>query len=351
MMKKLFLWIWLLMKRQLKNPAVTAFLLGIPVAAIIFANIPSMSEAQEPRIGIVVSDSDELSMRILEQLLNREYSVEFCRVPNYEALKEGVRSKQLECGYVFDSSLTEKYRKKQYDNSILQVQGNSEFIPSMAKEILFSAVFSVCAKDMAVDYVDNSQIFEKHHDRAKEMVANSYDAYMEGSGTFYMKFSRLEAADNGRVVAIDEKEGLFPVRGILAVLVYLAGLFGCVQWKMDKEKGVFLTMSHGFFIVSRPLYAMIPTFLFAVSAEVTMAVTNTADYPAELWRMLLYVVGIVLFSWLLNFIIPSSRGAVAVIPVLLTLSMVLCPIFVNILTTVPAAKYLARLLLPYYYLL
>ena len=350
-MKKLLLWIWLLMKRQIKNPAVILFLIGMPVIAIVIANIPAMTKAESPRVGIVASRQDDLSDRVLSQLLNGDYAVDFYQALDYEQLKEDVRMGKTECGYILDGKLTDRYQKKDYAESILQIKNKSDFVPSMAREIVFSAVFSVYAKDMATEYVRVSPLFDKDKERAMNLVSNKYDNYLSGTATFYMKFSRLDASESIDVAAITDEAVTFPLKGILAILVYLAGLFGCVQWKMDEEKGVFLTLPYGFRIASRPIYAMIPTVLFAVSAELTMIFAGGAgNLSAEIWKMPLYVVAVILFSWGLNIILPSSKAVVSVIPVLLIASMVLCPIFVNVLTSVPAAKYLARLLLPYYYL-
>lgn len=349
-MKKLFLWLWLLLKRQLKNPAVSIFLVGMPVAAAIIVNIPAMTRQELTRVGIVASERDDISGRVLKQLLNGKYSVEFYRSPDYQSLKEDVRSGRAECGYIFDNNLTEKYSRKKYDNTILQLNNSSDFVSSMAREIVFAALFSVYAKDMAVDYVKLSPIFEGYKERAVQEVSDSYDAYLGGTITFHMKFSTLNGADNERAVPVSDQSDSFQVRGILGILVYLAGLFGCVQWKMDEEKGVFLTLPYSFRIASRPLYAMIPTVLFALSAELTMIISHSAKYPSELWKMLVYAVAVILFSWLMNILIPSTKAMVSIIPVLLIASMVLCPIFINVLTTIPEARFIARLLLPYYYL-
>lgn len=350
-MKKVCLWIWLLLKRQIKNPAVIVFLLGMPLTAVIVMQIPEMNEAQLPRVGIVISNGDEISEKVLNQLTNGKYSMEFYSASSYEDLREDVRTGAAECGYIFHSQMTEKLKNDDYADMIVQLQNGTDFVPSMAKEIVFSALFSVYAKDMAVEYVASSPIFDKYADRAKQLVANSYDQYLSGASTFYMKFSRLDMEDAAEVVSIGDTTGSFPVKGILAILVYLAGLFGCVQWKMDEKKGVFLTLPYGFRIASRPLYALIPTVLFAISAELTFFFSHTPNMAAELWRMPLYIVAIAAFSWILNLVTPSARAMVSIIPVLLIASLVLCPVFINVLTYVPAAKHLARLLLPYYYLM
>ncbi|MDO5402719.1 MAG: hypothetical protein Q4F11_04700 [Eubacteriales bacterium] len=350
-MKKLGLWLWLLLKRQLKNPVVSIFLLGMPAVAAVIVKLPAMNQTQIPRVGIVASDRDALSNRVLNQLLEGEYSIDFYRASDYETLKEDVRSGKAECGYIFDNSLTKRYSQRNYKNSVLQLKSSSDFVPAMAREIVFAALFSVHARDIAADYVRTSPVFERYEDRAVQMVSDSYDAYLSGTMTFHMKFSILDNENDGKMTAIAGGAGSFPVRGILGILVYLAGLFGCVQWKIDEEKGVFLTLPYGFKIASRPLYSLIPTMLFAVSAELTMAISHTADYPLELWKMGSYVVMIILFSWLMNILLPSARAVVSVIPVLLIASMILCPVFVNLLAAFPAAEYIARLLLPYYYLL
>ena len=81
-----------------------------------------------------------------------------------------------------------------------------------------------------------------------------------------------------------------------------------------------------------------------------MALTHTAAFPYEILKMMGYVVLIVAFVLVLTMIIPDSRLMVSVIPVLAVASLILCPIFINVTTIMPVAKYLSRLLIPYYYL-
>ena len=52
-MKRLLYWLYLLVKRQLKNPVIVVALIAMPVAALIITHTASLKETGPVRAGIV----------------------------------------------------------------------------------------------------------------------------------------------------------------------------------------------------------------------------------------------------------------------------------------------------------
>ena len=46
--------------------------------------------------------------------------------------------------------------------------------------------------------------------------------------------------DNG--TKLEDKTGDFPLRALLIILVYIGGLFGIVEYYLDKNSGTFITL-------------------------------------------------------------------------------------------------------------
>ena len=46
--------------------------------------------------------------------------------------------------------------------------------------------------------------------------------------------------DNG--TQLEDKTGEFPLRALLIILVYIGGLFGIVEYYLDKNSGTFITL-------------------------------------------------------------------------------------------------------------
>lgn len=68
-MKRLLYWLYLLVKRQLKNPVIVVVLIAMPVAALIITNTASFKEKEPVRVGIVLEDDDKIA------IMTRDYLV------------------------------------------------------------------------------------------------------------------------------------------------------------------------------------------------------------------------------------------------------------------------------------
>lgn len=347
--KRIFLWIYLLIKKQLKNPAILVLLIGIPIVSGIAANMNSLSGKPVPNVGIVVNDNDSIAVDTANSLINGDYSVKFYISPSRDELKKDIMNKKAECGYVFGENLSEKILNNTYEGSVELIVNSSDFIASMTNEMVFAAMFKNFAPDVAKEYLKKSDIFSRNKDIAITRFEQNYEKYKNSDETFHIDFSMLD--DSMETVEIKDSTGRFPLKGIMAVLIYVAGMFGMVTYYMDKEKGTFVTMTESMNRVGRVLYAFIPTLLFGISAQLALLLSKDEAVLTDVIKMPLYIIAVTAFSWLLGCILRSSRKLISVIPVLVIACFVLCPIFVNVSAYVPALKYVARLLVPYYYIM
>lgn len=382
-MKRFFLWLGLLFKRQLKSAAMICFLAGIVIFGIVCAKFSAFRQAGENKAGLVVQGGDETASKTADRLINGQYSVSFQEYENTEALLAAIESKEASYGYVFDENFTDRLDAGNYKGCIKLYQGGSGLMSYMTNEIVFAEMFRVYSLNMAENYIMRDEMFSRVRSEAVEQVRLRYERYGEGNDTFHIDFETLEGSVNavpdnmsdsdnvsGSLNGQEEAEkgGLdggseggasyeagiqgtvFPLRGVLAVLVFLAGLYGGVWWLQDRDNGMFLVLPKGMKNAGRFLYAFVPTVLFAAAAEFTMAITQTAVYPFEIVKMLLYVTAVVVFAGILTIIVPNEKIMVSSIPVFAAASLLFCPVFVNLTQAVPFIGYFARLLLPYYYL-
>ncbi len=348
-MKKLFFWLWLLIKRQLKSPAMIVFLMGIPLVCVGLSKLPAMNEEGVPKVALYVSDGDAVAVETINHLIKGEYSVEFYVAKDKEQMSRDVKYGIADHAYYFKDGLTEALKSTEYKGCIALMQASSSgVLPTMTKEVVFAEMFRVYALEVAVDYAQVAKVFEGHEDEAVELIKSNYESYGSSDDTFSIDFEELD--DKGNAVLMEDAKVVFPIRGILAILVFVAGLYGGVWWKSEKRQGVFMAMPSYLVKSSRFLYIVVPMLLFAVSAEITLALTGTAEYPYELLKMFCYIVAITIFVALLTVIIPDEKLMVSVIPVLAIASLILCPVFVSLTPISPVFKYLSRLLLPFYYI-
>lgn len=345
---RILYWLYLLIKRQIKNPVIIAFIILMPVMALIITNVPDLNKKEKPRVGIVVEDDDEIALRTRNYLVEGDYSVEFYDVPSEKQLEKDIYDNGTECGYVIGSNLSGKLESGKYHGAIELVMCNSNFISSMTNEIFFAAMFKAYSPEIAINYIRSVKEFQKHADKAQEDINKGYQEYIDGNDTFRIDFRILDDTDISVTRELEDSTGEFPIKPVLVILVYIAGLFGIVQFYMDAEKGTFITLSKVYRIAGKPLYAFIGSFLFAVSVEITLAITGDVHSIKDVCSMAVYVLAVTAFSWALATIVRTSTGMIIIMPVLVIACVILCPVFINIVAYVPFLKYLRALLIPWY---
>jgi len=352
-MNRIILWFLLLLKRQLKNIVLLIFLIGLPLCAFITTHIPKALESGVPRIGIVLLDNDSTSVSTTNALLSDRSVLEFYACNSADELYKSIENGDTDCGYVFSKDLTNQLDSKSYKGSITLIKNSSEFISSLSNEIVFSALFRVYGKTIATNYINESALFSPIKTSAIKMANEKYDYYVNGAATFHINFDTLSNnGDTTSLNTIEVEKSSFPIRGILSILIFIAGLFGCVQWLKDSENGVFAPMSYSFKRISRILYIIIPTLLFSLSALITIYLSNIQRSPwVEIKSMFLYILLIIIFCSILSYIIRKSTLLISLIPIFIIGSLVLCPIFINVASFLPVANILNKLFLPYYYLM
>ena len=348
-MKRLLYWLYLLVKRQLKNPVIDALLIAMPVAALIITHTASLEEAQPVRVGIVLEDDDKIAVMTKDYLINGDYSVEFYEAESEKQLEQDIMNKKAECGYVVGTGLTEKLGSKSYSDVIELIICKSDFVSSMTDEIFFSAMFKAYSPEIAINYVNSTDMFKKHSQKAEEDIRRGYEEYISGNDTFRIDF-KVIGDEKDSTQPLKERTGEFPVRAVLMILVYIGGLFGIVEYYLDERKGTFMTLPYMYRAAGKPVYAFISCMLFSLSAMITLAVAGQLRGISDILHMAVYVVAVTLFAWLVAVPVRSAGAMISLIPVLLAACLILCPVFINITAYVPFTKYIRALLLPWYML-
>lgn len=347
-MKRLFFWFWLLIKRQMKSAAMPAFLIGMPLVCFVIAQIPAMHEQGSVRVALYAADDDRVAADTIKQLTSGDYTADFYVAADLQQMEKDIREGRADHGYYFKEGFKARLDGKQYKGSICLLRKSAGMTDAMTREIVFSEMFRAYALDIAQDYICEEAVFAQIKEEALEAVRTGYADYKESNDTFHIDFGVVDGS--GSVTQAKEAGVDFPIRGVLAVLVFVAGLYGGVWWLSDQKEGVFLAMPRYLARASRFLYISVPTLLFAVSVEFTLWLTDTGDFPAELAAMAAYAASIIVFTGFLTMLIKNNRLLAAAIPVFAIASLVLCPVFVNLTSVVPAVKYMCRMLLPYYYI-
>lgn len=349
-MKKYLTWIKLISKHILKKPLIPILLLCIPLISFLISLIPSFNEGTSLNIGVYFEGGDDLSVAMKEQLLNREDAFEFTLYEDTELLKEDVLMGRLECGYIFDKDFSSSVDKGKYKNSIKLFVSSSTLLDSSVNEVVFASLLQLCGYEIITDYVTEAGIEISNDEDALSFLISEYERYCEGGETFYLDIETVSGI-NLNEGGNDTLGVSFPLRGMLAILIFLAGMLGAVTWLNDNENGLFSAYSTAFKTACRILYILIPAGLFILCGELTLLLTGNGRAPlAELFISLRYLIIIVLFCNICMALLRKSSIVTALIPVLIIGSLIFCPIFINLESLIPVFRIIAKFFVPGYFL-
>lgn len=347
LMKKYFIWFWLLLKREFHHYFTVLFLLLLPLCTFLATHFSSANESGIPRVGLIVTDDDFLALEACDTLINSQSdAVSFYMADSKDELKASILSGKTDCGYVFKENLYERLSNHRLKNSIVAYNSPASIVSSLSNEMVFSAVFCSFSKPHAIDFANSDELLSKYNDN-NEFISKRYDYYINGAATFHVEFKSLEAnLDN-----IEVKATTFPLRGVLSLLILISAMMGSVRFMMDNENGIFISRPQAFVIYCRIMYVFIPCVLFSTSSLVCLYISgNTLNIGTEILALLLYAALVFTLSIIATLILRKSFILIAIIPIMVIGCLLICPIFIDLSNLLPFVKFVKRLLPPYYYI-
>ena len=349
-MKKILTWTLLLAKRTVKSPLLIILLLAMPILAFVISKIPSFSSETVYKGGLYVDGKDPLALAIMDELIEDNGIFEFIIYDDLDKMYKDVNTGEIACGYIFPEDLSERTSMKECKHCIIALKQPETTIHTALNEMVYSKLIKFQNYDILPSFVQSMDIFAEADTEAMEKLIEYYEKYTDSDLTMHLIFQTYGAS--GIVENISPQQSLtFPIRGILAIMVFLAGLFGCVTYMSDREKSIFATISNGYKLLCQFLYVAIPTFLFGVSALITLALSkNFTNFGIEILSMLMLVGLTIIFGQLIILVTRNSKICIAAIPGIIVGCLIFCPIFITASNYVPAAKVVEKLFVPFYYL-
>ena len=304
-MKKMLVWFLLSCKRNFKNPAYLLFISLLPLLMFSIHNLSSTKTEGGILVGIFSSNPDLLTQDIIESLVTLDGAISFTLYNSKEDLINHVKDGSLECGYEFPDNFKERIDKMNYKSSINLITSPSTISSPLINEIVFSSISKTYGVEIATSYIKNSSLFENQEESAVLYTREQYEFYNTRGGAFRLTYEYLEGSSNA--VETEKKHSLMPIRGILAVLLFVAALFSYVIWLQEKESGTLSALPIHFYSASKHLSILATLIPLAVSSLVTLKITNTWEgFAKELASLSIYLLLILLFCGFLSIFIKNS---------------------------------------------
>lgn len=343
-MKKALTWCRILGKRQLKRPSIIAILLCMVILAISLRLI-SKDITASISVGFVSNDQ-----AIAENLINHEGIIKFQEYSSKNELTSAVTDGSIQCGYVFDDNFTDRLLSNETTKLIELIEVPENIVSMLSNLVVTATVMDTFACEMLIEDVLNQDVFAGISSEDIEDLKNYYELYSSNGSTFSFDYNALYEDYKGSTNSINIFSYLVtPVRGIVAIFVFIISLTSGLSWYKDKTSNTYANIP----LNKRPLLKLlnitIPTVIAMTTGYFSLLLAGICNnYIHEIFTMCAYGLLCIAFTYILSSIIGESIYC-GLIPVFILGSIICCPIFFNLAHIIPAMKYLQNIFLPTYY--
>ena len=329
-MGKWMRWGLLLWKRLFKKPTFLLLLVLIPVLVISYGLV---SQEESGVITIALASRAEqvepLTRQVWDQLEESQL-IRYVECDSPAVARELVRRGDATTAWIFEAELEHKMydfvaNRSRKNALVTIVEPEDRVMLKLLREVLSGSMFSYCSEALYLTYlrqeapeldtVSDAQLLEYYHNAG----------FSEGL---------FEITDVEGNVTTGNSEGnylLSPVRGMLAVLVVLAGLASAMYFLRDQQIGTFTLVPLRY----RPWVELGCQLisLGSVLAVVLLSLAltgQTGNLGRELVTAGLYGLCVAAFSMAVRRLTFGIRGLGMVTPILVVVMLAICPVFYDL---------------------
>lgn len=334
----------MLSKRFFRKISFLVLLLFIPIIVIIIGYFGKQESGLLHIVLYQEDNQDKVSSNIIHTLLEESSILFFEQATSKEEAYEAVRKGQADAVWIFPKQMQEKIKifieTNGKSEALVQVIEREDTVAlQLAREKLYGvfyapfsyAVYEIYMESVVVEEGDKEQLQEYYN---KVKVDGTLFEFVYLDGTVYEN----ETSSSNYLLA--------PLRGMLSLLILLAGLSSALYFLKDEEAGVFAWLP----LKKRRSYFY--SYQFVAMGYVSLAVILSfatqrmlTQIGIELLGMVLYLLMCAIFCSILTKLCKTTKNLGVLLPVIMLLSFLFCPIFFDI-----QIKPINYLLPPFYYL-
>lgn len=352
-MKKILTWILLFQKRIiLKKPMFQITILLIPILLFLLFTFNKSSDSLV-RVALI-SGNDEYSQNFVKDLLDSSnHVISYYQCYDESQMRKDVLTGKAECGYIMPDDMPRKiaqFSSKKKQGIITAIVKKESISTKIVNEIIYGRLFSERAYPVLKDFIN-----EKQPDRLTsaedEKMYDAFSKYLIEPLMF--SFEYADGSKNDLLNNDDSSHNYYmlPVRGILSVLILVSSMSGVLMLSNDDRKNTWGSIR----LSKRPAFNYFYIFMsilpIAICSLAAIFITGiSTNVLNEIRLMVLYTLLLTGFSSLLKALIKNIYVLCSLIPVTVLLSLIICPVFIDIGSIVPQSRFV-RLFLPTNYYL
>lgn len=381
--RQYFIWIGLLVKRLFKQPVYIGLLALIPILGYA---VGIMEQGEQSGAAVAVCVEDGVWSEVIKDEL---YSLEKQSVLRFEFcddeinVERSVMKSKSDCGFVIAEDIAERVMKRDWAKSITVYETSASSITGMAKERVSGIIFKLyseqsyedymkaCAEGVTVGSIHEGEL-EISDEISQEIVdfaTQAYERHLVDDSTFgfqYVNGDQISQYTPDTDVISDTN--VFPIKGVFAVVIFISGMCGMLEYDTDRREKRFLRMVPN--VLTYIVDIWLPTVFVSFAVLICLWVTDGIRYCggefslgrlATVWNggmwlvqiahLLIYQCIVVVYCGILGILLRRQEAVAAAIPILSLGSLVCAPVFVRLAMYLPIFAVLEKLFPVTYYLL
>lgn len=334
--KKSLLWLCMLNKRLCKKMSFIAILVGIVILSLCLSFFAGGEDAVL-RIA-VCSDGGDAS-DFVESLQSEDSIIQYELFLSRNDALHALRYKGYDSVWVLPSDISESAKRYAEGGGRIAevIQRDDSVFLRLAREKLYASLYPYIAKAVYNDFISDS--FVSSDDNSMDEFYDSRDKRGE-----IVNINFLNSSD----IPSDANLLRAPMRGMLAVAVFLCAYSALMNFKKDRISGIYARVREDRLIYLEMLNVFLASANSALVSLIAFAVGGVfTSFASEVLAMIFYLLMCVMFCALLGELVPSVNILGALMPVVIIMMLAICPIFFNM----NGMRVLQLAMPPYYYLI
>lgn len=332
----------LLQKRYLKKISfVIILLLVIPV--ILLFRLGAKEKSGMLTLALCMereakSGEAKTAEEIIKQLGETVSGINFIEFSDKEQALALLKQKKIDAVWTFDSDFDSRLQKAGQKGNILPLvnvyQGQDTVFLAYVREILCSKIFPYY-----------SYLAYKNYVKERMPLVTEKDLLLQYSS--YSNIPDLFRQESAGSQQLSDSYLMSPLRGMLALWLLMCAFAASLYFMQDVEQGSFVWFNKNssfFFFLKITLIPMLDCALVMLAAIYAGGIG--LSFGREVLSLLLLLLSSICFANLISLLSRKKHVFSALIPVIILLTLVLCPIFLK----VNSFRALQFLLPVYYYL-
>ncbi|MBO5281172.1 MAG: ABC transporter permease [Clostridia bacterium] len=330
-----FVWLFMIWKRMFKKPGYVILLLLIA----LFSGAFSMFAQQSGElVKIAIFADNDVTENIFRESEKNTTVIKYDYFDSEEKALDAVRLQGYDAAWILNGTLEGSAQEFILSGKpMVQIFEREDTVfLRLARERLYATIYPYVSKALYDGFMA-----ENFADADREVTDTYYYSQSEARPIIEIKFNNSEQSVS------DLKLLASPVRGILAVAIFLCAYAALMSFKRDRDDGLFARSPESSLVFVEFAYIFISVFNASILALVSMWLTGIfTTFGTELLLMLVYMILCTVFCIVLGELTESIGTLGGVMPILTLVMLVLCPVFINI-ANIPQIQ---LLLPPFYYL-